>query len=97
MLKNFTDIDTENYYNTVEIKYQVPWNPDGSKHWGYFDNLDAPDEEEELFRGRDRWNEYMLSKSKIDSKSPVLDVACGNGHAAIYLANQTNCEVVGFV
>jgi len=95
MPKQFTDADTENYYNTVEIQYQVPWNPDGSKHWGYFDNLDAPDEEEELFRASDRWNEYMLGKSVIDSKSRVLDVGCGNGHTAIYLGNQTNCDVVG--
>ena len=95
MTKKFTDADTENYYNTVEIQYQVPWNPDGSKHWGYFDNLEVPDEEVELFQASDRWNEYMLNKSKINRKSRVLDIGCGNGHTAIYLANQTNCEVVG--
>lgn len=95
MPKQFTDADTEKYYNTVETQYEIPWNPDGSKHWGYFDNLDAPDVEEELFRASDRWNEFMLGKSGIDAKSRVLDVGCGNGHTAIFLANQINCEVVG--
>lgn len=43
------DVDIENYYNIVEIKYKVFWNLDGSKYWGYFDNLDVFDQEVELF------------------------------------------------
>jgi len=95
MSKKFTDAETEHYYNTVEIQYQIPWNPDGSKHWGYFDDLNVPDEEEALFRASNRWNDYMLSKSGINADSRVLDIGCGNGHTAIYLAHQTQCEVVG--
>ena len=94
-IKPFTVAETEHYYNTVEIQYQIPWNPDGSKHWGYFDDLTVPDEEEALFRASDRWNEYMLSKSGITAESRVLDIGCGNGHTAVYLAGKTQCEVVG--
>ncbi|NER24577.1 MAG: class I SAM-dependent methyltransferase [Symploca sp. SIO1C2] len=95
MGKKFTEFDTEKYYNTVETQYQVPWNPDGSKHWGYFDDLDAPDEEEVLFQASDRWDEYMLDQSSINAESRVLDLGCGNGNTALYLAQKTGCEVVG--
>ncbi|NER37936.1 MAG: class I SAM-dependent methyltransferase [Oscillatoria sp. SIO1A7] len=95
MPKQFTDADTEKYYNTVEIQYEIPWNQDGSKHWGYFENLDAPDEEKELFRASDRWNDYMLDTSAIAADSRVLEIGCGNGNAAIYLAQKTGCEVAG--
>ena len=95
MPKNFTEADTETYYNTVEIQYQIPWNPDGSKHWGYFDNLDVPTEEVQLFQACDRWNEYMLEQSQLVPDSRVLDIGCGNGNTAIYLAQKTGCEAVG--
>ena len=95
MGKKFTEVDTETYYNTVEIQYQIPWNPDGSKHWGYFEDLDAPDEEEELFQASARWDKYMLNRSGINAESSVLDVGCGNGNTALYLAQETGCEVVG--
>ena len=37
----------------------------------------------------------MLQQSGITAESRVLEVACGNGNAAIWLAQQTGCEVVG--
>ncbi|MEM6401345.1 MAG: methyltransferase domain-containing protein [Cyanobacteria bacterium P01_D01_bin.116] len=95
MKQQFTQADTEIYYDTVESQYQIPWNPDGSKHWGYFENLDAPNEEQVLIQACDRMNQYMLSQSNIDADSRVLDIGCGNGNTAIYLAQETGCEVVG--
>jgi ubiquinone/menaquinone biosynthesis C-methylase UbiE len=95
MMPNFTETDTENYYNTVEIQHKIPWNPDGSKHWGYFEDLDAQNEEKVLFQACDRLNQYMLSHSQIEADSCVLDVGCGNGNTAIYLAQETQCKVVG--
>ncbi len=94
-MQKFTEAETEMYYDTVESQYQIPWNPDGSKHWGYFEDLEAPNEEQVLIQACDRMNQYMLGESNIDADSCVLDVGCGNGNTAIYLAQQTGAEVVG--
>jgi Methylase involved in ubiquinone/menaquinone biosynthesis len=42
-----------------------------------------------------RWNEYMLFQSGIEKDSRVLDLVCGNGNTAIWLSQQTGCELVG--
>lgn len=95
MKQQFTEADVEVYYNTVETQYQIPWNPDGSKHWGYFEDLNAPNDEQVLIAACDRLNQYMLSYAQLDASSRLLDVGCGNGNTAIYLAQETNCDVVG--
>lgn len=95
MKQQFTEADVEVYYNTVETQFLIPWNPDGSKHWGYFDNLDAPNDEQVLIEACDLWNQYMFSHSNIDQDSRVLDLGCGNGNTAIYIAQETNSKVVG--
>ncbi|NEO98928.1 MAG: methyltransferase domain-containing protein [Symploca sp. SIO2E9] len=95
MKQKFTETDVETYYDTVETKYQIPWNPDGSKHWGYFEDLNAPNDEQVLIAACDRLNQYMLSQSNIDADARTLDVGCGNGNTAIYIAQETNCAVVG--
>ena len=91
----FSQTDVEVYYDTVETQYKIPWNPDGSKHWGYFEDLNAPNEEKVLIAACDRLNQYMLDRSHIDANARVLDVGCGNGNTAIYLARETDCAVVG--
>ncbi|MGB7059175.1 MAG: methyltransferase domain-containing protein [Geitlerinemataceae cyanobacterium] len=95
MKQKFTEDDVEVYYDTVETQYQIPWNPDGSKHWGYFEDLNAPNEEKVLIAACDRLNQYMLSQSNIDADARTLDVGCGNGNTAIYIAQDTHCAVVG--
>ncbi|NEO61727.1 MAG: methyltransferase domain-containing protein [Moorea sp. SIO4G2] len=95
MKQTFTEAEVEVYYDTVESQYQIPWNPDGSKHWGYFEDLNAPNNEQVLMAACDRLNQYMLSQSNIDAKGRTLDVGCGNGNTAIYIAQETNCAVVG--
>lgn len=37
----------------------------------------------------------MLSQSGVEKDSRVLDLGCGNGNTAIWLSQQTGCEVVG--
>ena len=95
MTGKFTEADTEKYYDTSDDRYRISWHPDGSKHWGYFDNLDEARTYEDFLRGCDRWNEYMLERSGISSESRVLEVCCGNGKAAVWIAQQKGCEVVG--
>jgi len=37
----------------------------------------------------------MLEQSGIDRTSRVLDIGCGNGNTAVWLAQETGCSVVG--
>ncbi|WP_293120895.1 cyclopropane-fatty-acyl-phospholipid synthase family protein [Okeania sp. SIO1I7] len=37
----------------------------------------------------------MLFQSGITKDSRVLDLGCGNGNTAIWLSQETGCEVVG--
>jgi ubiquinone/menaquinone biosynthesis C-methylase UbiE len=90
----FTEAETEAFYDSEDSLYRSFWDEEGSLHWGYFDNLEDA-EAEEFLTACKRWNQYMLEQSKIDASSKVLDIGCGNGNTAIWLAQQTGCEVVG--
>ncbi|MEQ9237615.1 class I SAM-dependent methyltransferase [Coleofasciculus sp. G3-WIS-01] len=92
----FTESDTEALFDDQERdkRFRSFWNPEGSLHWGYFNNL-AEAQAEDFVPACKRWDEYMLAQSGITAESQVLEVACGNGNAAIWLAQQTGCEVVG--
>ncbi len=37
--KQFTEADTEAYYDHEDSLYQSFWDSEGSVHWGYFENL----------------------------------------------------------
>ncbi|NEO36426.1 MAG: class I SAM-dependent methyltransferase [Moorea sp. SIOASIH] len=91
----FTEADTEAYYDNSDERYRISWHPDGSKHWGYFDNLDDSCTYEDFAEACERWNQYMLSQSQITADSRVLEIGSGNGNAAIRIAQQKGCEVVG--
>jgi ubiquinone/menaquinone biosynthesis C-methylase UbiE len=90
----FTEADTEAFYNQEDSLYRSFWDREGSLHWGYFDQ-EADSSSEKFLQACQRWNEYMLEQSGITSDSCVLDVGCGNGNTAVWLATQTGCEVVG--
>lgn len=92
--QNFTEAETEAFYDSEDSLYRSFWDEEGSLHWGYFDNLEDS-QPEEFIKACQRWNHYMLEQSKIDAYSKVLDIGCGNGNTAIWLAQQTGCEVVG--
>lgn len=92
----FTEADTEALFDDRERdeRFRSFWNPEGSLHWGYFNDL-ANARPEDFVPACNRWDEYMLEQSGINSESRVLEVACGNGNASIWLAQQTGCKVVG--
>lgn len=93
---SFTEADTEALFDDRERdkRFRSFWDPEGSLHWGYFENLAAA-RPEDFVPACERWDRYMLEQSGITASSRVLEVACGNGKAAIWLAQQTGCEVVG--
>lgn len=90
----FTETDTEAFYDHDDSLYRSFWDSQGSLHWGYFDDF-AVCSSEDFLKACSRWNEYMLEKSGITASSRVLDLGCGNGNTAVWLAQQTGCEVVG--
>lgn len=90
----FTEAETEEFYDAEDSLYRSFWDSEGSLHWGYFEK-GVLGSAEDFIPACKRWNEYMLSLSGIDASSRVLDIGCGNGNTAIWLAQQTGCSVVG--
>ena len=90
----YREIDTETFYDSEDSLYRSFWDSEGSLHWGYFENL-ATAGDRDFLPACKGWNQYMLDKSGITANSKVLDIGCGNGNTAIWLAQKTGCEVVG--
>lgn len=91
----FAEIDSETFYAHQDSLYRSFWGSEGSLHWGYFDNLASPTSSDAFLRACKRWNECMLQHSSINNQSKVLNIGCGHGNTAIWLAQKTGCEVVG--
>ncbi|MBW4573027.1 MAG: methyltransferase domain-containing protein [Tolypothrix carrinoi HA7290-LM1] len=90
----FTEADTEAFYDNEDSLYKSFWDSEGSLHWGYFENLTEVSAED-FIPACKHWNQYMLSHSGITQESQILDLGCGNGNTAIWLAQQTGCKVIG--
>ena len=90
----YSETETEEFYDSEDELYRSFWDSEGSLHWGYFENLDSASPDEFLGACQ-RWNQHMLQRSGITKESKVLDLGCGNGNTAVWLAQQTGCEVVG--
>jgi ubiquinone/menaquinone biosynthesis C-methylase UbiE len=92
----FTETKTEELYAHVDKLCKAFWDQEGSLHWGYFENPDSTElSTQDFLPASKRWNQCMLERSGINSESRVLDIGCGNGNSALWLAQQTACEVVG--
>lgn len=93
-VSRFSETETEAFYDAEDGLYRSFWDSEGSLHWGYFHDLKAQTATD-FIPACQRWNEYMLESSGITASSKVLDVGCGNGNTAIWLAQKTGCEVIG--
>jgi ubiquinone/menaquinone biosynthesis C-methylase UbiE len=91
MQSKFTEQDTERYYDEEDTTYRSFWDPEGSLHWGYFDDTTGND----FLTASRHLNDIMLARSGIDSDSVVLDLGCGNGNTTNWLAQQKSCHVTG--
>ena len=91
MQKNFTERDTETYYDSQDAIYSSFWDPDGSVHWGYFDESTGND----FLKACANLSRIMAEKGQIDQESKVLDLGCGNGTTSLRLHDGLGCEVVG--
>jgi ubiquinone/menaquinone biosynthesis C-methylase UbiE len=57
---------------------------------GYYD-----DENINFSQAAQRLTDVLIEKSGISSQSTVLDVGCGNGITALYIANKFGCKTIG--
>jgi ubiquinone/menaquinone biosynthesis C-methylase UbiE len=91
MSSRFTEQDTELYYDAQDVIYRSIWDKDGSVHWGVFDRNTG----EDFLKGCANLNNIMAEKARIDANSRVLDLGCGSGTTAMWLAQDRNCRVTG--
>lgn len=91
MQTKFTEQDTESYYDSQDSIYSSFWDPEGSVHWGYFDESTGND----FLKACSNLNSLMSELGKIAPDSRVLDLGCGNGTTSIRLHEEFGCEVVG--
>ena len=91
MVSRFSEQETESYYDAEDAIYRAVWDEDGSVHWGYFDETTGTD----FLKGCANLDRIMVEKGSIGADARVLDLGCGNGTTAIWLAGYTGCRATG--
>ena len=91
MSSRFAEHETESYYDAEDAIYRTIWDEDGSVHWGYFDETTGTD----FLKGCANLDRIMVERGRIDSSARALDLGCGNGTTAIWLAGHTGSHVTG--
>ena len=91
MSSRFTEQETETYYDSEDAIYRSFWDEDGSVHWGYFDDTTGVD----FLKACSNLDRIMVEKGSIGTGSRVLDLGCGNGTTAIWLADYSGGHVTG--
>ena len=91
MVRQFTERETETYYNGEDAIYHQLWDEDGKVHWGVFDETTGDD----FFKAGLNHDEQMLQRGRIHKESSVLDIGCGNGTVALWLSRTVGCHVTG--
>lgn len=91
MRSQFTEQETEAFYDAEDELYRSFWDREGSLHWGLFDWGTGGD----FLKACVNLNRVMALKADIDGSSRVLDLGCGNGNTATWLCQNTGCQVTG--
>ena len=91
MSSRFTEQETESYYDAEDAIYRAVWDEDGSVHWGYFDETTGTD----FLKGCANLDRIMVERGRIGADARTLDLGCGNGTTAIWLASHVGCHVTG--
>ena len=96
-LREFSERETEEYYDAEDALYRSFWDSAGSLHWGVFDAPDdgATDVRAGFMAACLRLNDVMLANAGIDPAAQVLDLGCGNGNTATWLCRTTGASVTG--
>jgi ubiquinone/menaquinone biosynthesis C-methylase UbiE len=91
MRSQYTERDTEAFYDAEDALYRSFWDRQGSLHWGWFDQETGDD----FLAASVNLNRVMAGKAGIGPSSRVLDLGCGNGNTAAWLSRSTGCRVTG--
>ncbi len=91
MTSKFSEQETESYYDAEDAIYRTIWDEDGSVHWGFFDDSTGTD----FLKGCANLDRIMVEKGLIAVDARALDLGCGNGTTAIWLADYSGCRVTG--
>lgn len=80
------------YYNRSQNDYCRFWDTDqhGAMHYGYYD--DSHQQHHSAIKNRCR---VLAKQARVTEDDVVLDVGCGLGGSAFWLANHTGAHVVG--
>ncbi len=89
-MKQFTEKDTESFYNKEDKLYLSFWDSKGSLHWGLFQ-----ENNENIVSASHNLTKYMIKKSNISTNSNVLDIGCGNGEVDLEIVKSTGCKLTG--
>ena len=91
MVSKFSEKETESYYDSEDAIYRSVWDKEGSVHWGLFDDSTGTD----FLSACANLDRTMVAKGRINEDSRVLDLGCGNGTTAIWLAEESGSHVTG--
>jgi tocopherol O-methyltransferase len=84
----------ERYYDTTLDLYEELWGE--HVHHGFWDEGERPDADgADRHRATDRLVHELVSYAGVPAGARVLDVGCGIGGPALYLAGALGCAVVG--
>ena len=91
MTSRFSEAETEAFYDAEDAVYRSFWDDQGSLHWGIFDESTGRD----FLTACAHLNDEMLARAAITPADKVLDLGCGNGTTALWLARASGAAVTG--
>ena len=87
----FSESETEQYYDHEDAVYRALWDKDGSVHWGLFED----GANMTFLEAGSNLNRVMAQRGQLETDSNVIDVGCGSGTTAIALCKTVGCRVTG--
>lgn len=86
------EADIVTYYETCALDYRINWRLDACKclHYGYWDPTTRS-----FDQALENTHRVMALRAGVRGGERVLDAGCGVGGAALYLAREHDCRVVG--
>jgi sarcosine/dimethylglycine N-methyltransferase len=87
----YTEQDVESFFDQTLRHYLDFWDSEGVLHTGIF----TGENDSDYAAAADRTSAVLAERAGIDASSYVLDVGCGCGNFATFLAERFGCRVEG--